>query len=100
MHALTGWIPERTAIRQNDPDFNRDALFSTLESRLAKGDVLVTVATGELSDSDAERSGLVPTHAYAVMDVRTVNGVQYRQPKHTKTNFTLIHFFFRCAFSN
>ncbi|EFA09011.1 calpain-7 [Tribolium castaneum] len=76
LHALTGWIPERTAIRKNDPDFNKDALFSTLESRLAKGDVLVTVATGELSDADAERSGLVPTHAYAVMDVRTVDGVR------------------------
>ncbi|XP_063916671.1 calpain-7-like [Zophobas morio] len=76
LHALTGWIPERTAIRGNDPDFNRDALFSTLESRLAKGDVLVTVATGELSDADAERSGLVPTHAYAVMDVQTIDGIR------------------------
>lgn len=76
MHALTGWIPERVAIRDKDPDFNRDALFVTLETRLAKGDVLVTVATGELSDADADRSGLVPTHAYAVMDVQTVKGVR------------------------
>ncbi|CAH0563722.1 unnamed protein product [Brassicogethes aeneus] len=76
LHALTGWIPERAAIRPNDPDFNRDALFGTLESRLAKGDVLVTVATGELSDAEADRSGLVPTHAYAVMDVQTVNGIR------------------------
>lgn len=45
---------------------------------MAKGDVLVTVATGELSDADAERTGLVPTHAYAVMDVQTVNGVRFR----------------------
>lgn len=76
MHALTGWIPERTAIRDRDPDFNRESLFATLETRLAKGDVLVTVATGELSDADADRSGLVPTHAYAVMDVQTVKGVK------------------------
>ncbi|KAG5896976.1 hypothetical protein JTB14_018491 [Gonioctena quinquepunctata] len=76
LHALTGWIPERTAIRPKEPDFNKNTLFSTLESRLANGDVLVTVATGELSDMEAERSGLVPTHAYAVMDVRTVNGVK------------------------
>ncbi|XP_044253389.1 calpain-7-like [Tribolium madens] len=76
LHALTGWIPERTTIRKSDPDFNKDALFSTLESRLAKGDVLVTVATGELSDAEAERSGLVPTHAYALMDARTVDGVR------------------------
>ncbi|CAG9767404.1 unnamed protein product [Ceutorhynchus assimilis] len=74
LHALTGWIPERVGIRQSDADFNKDSLFTTLETRMAKGDVLVSVATGELSDQEAERSGLVATHAYAVMDVRTVNG--------------------------
>lgn len=84
MHALTGWIPERVAIRKNEPDFNKDALFATLESRLAKGDVLVTVATGAMSDFDAERSGLVPTHAYAVMDVRTIKNV-------TKNKFNFIN---------
>lgn len=78
LHALTGWIPERKAIREKDPDFNRDSLFETLESRMSKGDVLVTVATGELSDNDAERSGLVPTHAYAVMEVLTVKGVSLK----------------------
>lgn len=73
MHALTGWIPERWAIRPNEPDFNKDHLFDTLFLKLHKGDILVTVATGELSDSDADRTGLVPTHAYAVLDVRKIN---------------------------
>ncbi|KAJ8922897.1 hypothetical protein NQ315_001439 [Exocentrus adspersus] len=76
LHALTGWVPERVAIRLSEPDFNRDSLFNTLESRLTNGDVLVTVATGELTENEAERSGLVPTHAYAVMDVQTVKGVR------------------------
>ena len=40
--------------------------------RHSRGDVLVTVATGELSDAEAERTGLVPTHAYAVLNVRVV----------------------------
>lgn len=75
LHALTGWIPERIAIRPNDPTFNKDSLFGTLEGRLSKGDVLLTVATGELSDEQAERTGLVPTHAYAVMNIKTVDGV-------------------------
>lgn len=73
LHALTGWIPERVSIK--DKDFNRDALFSTLETRLAKGDVLITIATGEMSDEEGDRTGLVGTHAYAVMDIKTVNGV-------------------------
>ena len=33
------------------------------------GDALLTVATGPLSDREAERAGLVPTHAYAVLNV-------------------------------
>lgn len=81
LHALTGWIPERVAIRPTDKDFNKNALFNTLETRMAKGDVLVSVATGEMSESEAERTGLVATHAYAVMDVRTVNGIQLLQLK-------------------
>ncbi|KAF5270607.1 hypothetical protein FQA39_LY01345 [Lamprigera yunnana] len=76
LHALTGWIPERMAIRPKDQDFNKDSLFSILTTRLSKGDVLVTVATGDLSESEAERTGLVPTHAYAVMDVRNVDGIR------------------------
>ncbi|XP_018325822.1 calpain-7 [Agrilus planipennis] len=76
LHALTGWIPERIAIRSKEQDFNKDALFSTLETRLSKGDVLITTATGELSEAEAERTGLVATHAYAVLDVRNVNGAR------------------------
>lgn len=72
LHALTGWIPERAAIRPNEQDFNADALFNTLLTRLHKGDVLVTVATGELSPAEEERTGLVSTHAYAVLDVRKI----------------------------
>ncbi|XP_063536110.1 calpain-7-like [Cydia strobilella] len=75
LHALTGWIPERCAIR-SEPDFNSDALYETIRTRLHRGEVLVTAATGTLSDADAERTGLVPAHAYAVLDVRLANGVK------------------------
>ncbi|XP_026327354.1 calpain-7-like [Hyposmocoma kahamanoa] len=76
LHALTGWIPERCAIRNDDTDFNATALFDIIQKRLDRGDVLVTVATGPLSDADAERTGLVATHAYAVLDVTSVDGVK------------------------
>jgi calpain-7 len=36
------------------------------------GNALMTVATGELSEKDKDRSGLVPLHAYAILDVRSV----------------------------
>lgn len=73
LHALTGWIPERTAIRKDSPDFNSDAVFDLLKNNLERGCLLATVATGELSDSESERTGLVPTHAYALLNIRVVN---------------------------
>ena len=36
----------------------------------------MTLATGEMSDSEADRAGLVPTHAYAMLDIREVKGVR------------------------
>uniref|UniRef100_A0A8D8ZR91 Calpain-7 n=1 Tax=Cacopsylla melanoneura TaxID=428564 RepID=A0A8D8ZR91_9HEMI len=86
LHALTGWIPERLAIRTKDDDFNADSVFENLFTRLHKGDVLVTVATGDLSPGEEERTGLVSTHAYAVLDVRKVNGLRLLQLKNPWSN--------------
>ncbi|KAK4472053.1 hypothetical protein MN116_005427 [Schistosoma mekongi] len=74
LHALTGWIPERISIRSSSSYFNKDREFRRLLSRFHKGHCLVTIATGQLSDDESERSGLVPTHAYAMLDIREVEG--------------------------
>lgn len=74
LHALTGWIPERISINKQDADFNKDNLFKMLYERHSKGDVLASVATGELNEVQAERAGLVPTHAYAILDIKDIMG--------------------------
>lgn len=81
LHALTGWIPERVAIRPKEPDFNADYVFERLQNGLAQGRCLITVATGDLSDEEAERTGLVATHAYAVLDLKEIDGVKLIQLK-------------------
>uniref|UniRef100_A0A182QE17 Calpain catalytic domain-containing protein n=1 Tax=Anopheles farauti TaxID=69004 RepID=A0A182QE17_9DIPT len=81
LHALTGWIPERALVKSTEPDFNADAVFARLQEGLSMGRCLVTVATGELSDAEAERTGLVSTHAYAVLDMREIDGVKLLQLK-------------------
>jgi calpain-7 len=58
LFALTGWIPERVAVRPDDPVFNADATFKQLVQRFSAGQVLVTAATGELSEVVADRAGL------------------------------------------
>ena len=47
---------------------------------LCAGDALMTVATGQLSGGQAERAGLVPTHAYAVLNVVMVKVSLCLQP--------------------
>ncbi|XP_031565843.1 calpain-7-like [Actinia tenebrosa] len=74
LHALTGWIPERMSIKKNSSEFNEALQFDRLMKGLRHGDCLITVATGNMSDIEADRAGLVPTHAYAVLDMRKVMG--------------------------
>ncbi|KAL5006400.1 hypothetical protein ScPMuIL_015206 [Solemya velum] len=74
LHALTGWIPERLAIRPGTDEFDQDKEFKRILERFHKGHCLITVATGEMSEVEADRAGLVPTHAYAMLDIREVKG--------------------------
>ena len=74
LFALTGWIPERVSIRPGEAGFDPEATFKNLVLRLGRGQCLATVATGQLSDTAADRAGLVSTHAYAVLDVKEVEG--------------------------
>ncbi|XP_064647920.1 calpain-7-like [Lineus longissimus] len=76
LHALTGWIPERVAIRVGKDSFDPDKEFKKVMDRFHKGHCLVTLATGELSEVDADRAGLVSTHAYALLDIKIVKGQQ------------------------
>ena len=74
MFALTGWIPEQ--YRTDDDDFKPARLWERLCSASKYGDCLITVATGEMDEAEEKKWGLVPTHAYAVLQVREVGGVK------------------------
>lgn len=69
---MTGWIPERVAIRPNTSEFDKDKEFKRILERFHKGHCLVTLSTGQMSQNEADRAGLVPTHAYAMLDIKEV----------------------------
>eukprot|EP00051_Salpingoeca_urceolata_P016024 m.210933 g.210933 ORF g.210933 m.210933 type:complete len:820 (-) comp18569_c1_seq2:225-2684(-) len=71
LHALTGWIPDRCAIQDCTDEY-----WATVFRSLHAGHSLVTVATGALSESEADRAGLVPSHAYAVLDMRQIGSLR------------------------
>lgn len=81
LHALTGWIPERIAMHSDNQSFSKDGTFRMLHQRFHRGDVLITTATGVMTEEEGERWGLVPTHAYAVLDIREHKGMRFLQLK-------------------
>jgi calpain-7 len=67
LHALTGWIPERIPLKElTELDWTR------AWQGLHSGKALLSIATGALSEAQTERAGLVPSHAYAALDLREV----------------------------
>ncbi|XP_031759165.1 calpain-7 isoform X4 [Xenopus tropicalis] len=81
LHALTGWIPERIAMHSDNQAFDKESTFRMLYQRFHKGDVLITTATGVMTEEEGEKRGLVPTHAYAVLDIREYKSLRFLQLK-------------------
>lgn len=79
LYALTGWIPEM--IFNKDKTFNQDSTWKRILNGLNYGDALITVSTGDLSPETCESLGLVPNHAYAVLDIKEVQGLRLLQVK-------------------
>lgn len=61
--------------------FSKDSSFRMLYQRFHKGDVLITASTGMMTEAEGEKWGLVPTHAYAVLDIREFKGLRFIQLK-------------------
>ncbi|KAL5247610.1 hypothetical protein ACHWQZ_G019477 [Mnemiopsis leidyi] len=78
--ALTGWIPERVNVKRTETKLT-DSLYLRMLDGHRTGDVLMTVATGPLSKEECDRTGLVECHAYAVLDLKNVNGLRMIQLK-------------------
>ncbi|ORE22938.1 cysteine proteinase [Rhizopus microsporus] len=79
LHCLTGWIPEHIFI--HDKYFVPDNVWDRILDGMKYGDVLVTIATGDMTEEEASRLGLVPTHAYAVIDITMIHGKRLLQVK-------------------
>ncbi|KXS19717.1 cysteine proteinase, partial [Gonapodya prolifera JEL478] len=79
LHALTGWIPEHLFVK--DTNFNIESTWYRMCDGHKFGDSLITIATGDLKDEEAESLGLVPTHAYAVLDICEIGGQRLMQVK-------------------
>ncbi|CAM9283760.1 unnamed protein product, partial [Scytosiphon promiscuus] len=95
LFALTGWLPEQILFEEHRPPKSHtprhpqpldnyekaERVWERLLSAHSLGDCLITVATSEIEEDEADRLGLVPSHAYAVLDVKEINGTRLLQVK-------------------
>ena len=73
LYKLSGWLPDSIGFEEKtfDPVFQ----FTRLSANHNKGAVLITANTPSNMDASVEQElGLVPGHAYAVLDFTTYNG--------------------------
>ena len=70
LQQMASVLPQSLVSRpNNDPRVCLLLVVSNCASCFSSGNTLVTVATGNLSEAEADRAGLVSTHAYAVLNV-------------------------------
>jgi calpain-7 len=82
LHYLTGWIPERVSLKDDSKDGDGlDRYWERIFSGHNYGDCLVTCGTSALSNELADKLGLVPSHAYAILRVENVGKLRLMQLK-------------------
>ncbi|CAG9531209.1 unnamed protein product [Cercopithifilaria johnstoni] len=86
MHALTGWIPERISINRDWSSNDAGTVFEKLFTRYHQGHCLITLATGKMDQLTTNRTGLIDTHAYAVLDLRKIQDKQLLMLKNPWTH--------------
>ncbi|KIW02853.1 uncharacterized protein PV09_05907 [Verruconis gallopava] len=64
---LCGWIPEQMILQ--DPDTDLTLAWSRMVDGWRKGDVLITMGTGQISAKVEREDGLASEHDYAVLDL-------------------------------
>ena len=75
LHVLTGWIPERIGFKESENDMER--IFDRLVSGAKYGDCLITLSSNKMSEDEADKVGLVPSHAYAVLRVEKLANYKF-----------------------
>ncbi|KAJ7736872.1 hypothetical protein B0H16DRAFT_1572895 [Mycena metata] len=71
LHVLVGWIPEHLEIKS--PSFERETTWTRIIDAFLSGRCMLTVGTGVNPDVNWHGVRLLPSHSYAVIDVREDN---------------------------
>ncbi|GAA5859581.1 hypothetical protein JCM8547_006151 [Rhodosporidiobolus lusitaniae] len=71
LYTMSGWLPESIALRTG---FRSESTWTRIFGAFRLGKCVLTVGTGKETDEALSSAGLVPSHNYAVVDLRERNG--------------------------
>ena len=71
---ITGWIPEQIFL--HDEDVMPDDLWTRIFGAFNRGEVLLTIGTGELPRREQKQIGLAAEHDYAILNIRERSGAR------------------------
>ncbi|KAI5305784.1 hypothetical protein KEM56_003339, partial [Ascosphaera pollenicola] len=71
---LTGWIPEQIFLHDEESDLSMDEVWDRAFEAWEKGEILVTIGTGDLAEEVEREIGLIGMHDYSVLDMRERDG--------------------------
>ncbi|CAG8297483.1 unnamed protein product [Penicillium salamii] len=69
---LTGWIPEQMFLHHDDS--TSDEVWGRLYNAFHHGDVVLTIGTGKLTETEEQGLALVSEHDYAILDMKEYQG--------------------------
>ncbi|GAA5898620.1 hypothetical protein JCM6882_000881 [Rhodosporidiobolus microsporus] len=71
LYALSGWLPESISLRTG---LRSEQTWTRISKGYKLGKCVLTLGTGKATDETLTRAGLVPSHNYAVIDLREEHG--------------------------
>ncbi|GAA5907979.1 Rim13p [Sporobolomyces salmoneus] len=71
LYTLSGWLPEHIPLRSK---FRSEQAWKRLYTAFHLGKCVATVGTSKVLDEFLEGAGLIPSHNYAILDLREHNG--------------------------
>ncbi|GAA5922691.1 Rim13p [Sporobolomyces koalae] len=73
LYTLTGWLPEHISLRER---YRSEQTWNRLFNAFRLGKCVLSAGTGKVLGDELEAVGLVPSHNYAVLDLRDANGMR------------------------
>ncbi|GKT73321.1 PALB protein [Colletotrichum tofieldiae] len=73
---ITGWIPEQLFLQRHSEDVDLEGTWDNIKEAYHACNLIITLGTGRLTQSEEDALGLVGEHDYAVLEIDSAPGAR------------------------